>query len=373
MTSDWAYDLFPRIAVPRLPGSRAVSRVEKLVTERLRALGYEVRHQIFQTAPNSLRGAAVGSAGLGCCALILSLPLVLPFPGWGVALTGAVLLAMVGLLAAGVARQLVWADKSVVTATNVFGTSGSEPRFWLVAHSDSKGQRLSLRGRVMASMSLGLGAGGLVVLLALRVAGPLPVAAVAPWIVLTLAGGAAMAGPVLVGSSPGAVDNASGIIAALVAAEGLRDRSDIGVLITAAEEYGMEGARAWTQLDVASGSFVNFDGIDSIGVVNVMSHSPRTGATREADREAAMRLRVSISERLAEAGYAVRRSRLPLGVFVDGSVLAGGGLGGITVSRGNWTTLGVVHTARDTVERTDPKSAIDIGRIVAEAVPALFG
>lgn len=372
MTSDWAYDLFRRIAVPRLPGSRAVSKVEELVTERLRAFGYEVRHQIFQTAPNSLRGAAVGSAGLGCCALVLFPPLVLPFPGLGVALIGTALLAMVGLLAAGVARRLVWVDESVVTATNVFGTRGSEPRFWLVAHSDSKGQRLSLRGRVTASISLGLGAGGLVVLLALRVAGPLPVAAVAPWIVLTLVGGAAMAGPVLVGSSPGAVDNASGIIAALVAAERLKDRRDIGVLITAAEEFGMEGARAWTQLDVA-GSFVNFDGIDSIGVVNVMTHSPRTRATREPDREAAMRLRVSVSERLAEAGYAVRRSRLPLGVFVDGSVLAGGGLGGITVSRGNWATLGVVHTARDTVERTDPKSAIDIGRIVAQAVPALFG
>ncbi len=369
MTSDWAYDLFPRIAVPRLPGSRAVSKVEELVTERLRALGYEVRHQIFQTAPNSLRGAAVGSAGLGSCALVLFPLFVLPFPGWGVALTGAALLAMVGFLAAGVARRLVWADKSVVTATNVFGVGGSEPRFWLVAHSDSKGQRLSLRGRVMASVSLGLGAGGLVVLLALRVAGPLPIAAVAPWIVLMLVGGAAMAGSVLVGSSPGAVDNASGIIAVLVAAERLRDRSDIGVLITAAEEFGMEGARAWTQLDVASGSFVNFDGLDSIGVVNVMLHLPRAGATREA----ATRLRVSISERLTEAGYTVRRSRLPLGVFVDGSVLAGGGLGGITVSRGNWTTLGVVHTARDTVERTDPKSAIDIGRIVAEAVPALFG
>ena len=373
MTSDWAYDLFPRIAVPRLPGSRAVSQVEAIVTEQLRAFGYEVRHQIFQTAPDRLRGAAVGGAGLGCCALVLFPPFVLPFPGWGVALAGTALLAIVGLLAAGVAMRLVWADHSVVAATNVFGTSGSAPRFWLVAHSDSKGQRLSLRGRVMASMSLGLGAGGLVVLLALRVAGPLPVAAVAPWVLLTLVGGAAMAGPVLAGSSPGAVDNASGIIAALVAAQQLKNRSDIGVLITAAEEFGMEGARRWTQLDVASGSFVNFDGIDRIGVVNVMTHSPKTGATREPDREAAIRLRISVSERLAEAGYAVRRSRLPLGVFVDGSVLAGGGLGGITVSRGNWTTLGVVHTARDTVERTDPKTAIDMGRIVAQAVAALLG
>ena len=32
--------------------------------------------------------------------------------------------------------------------------------------------------------------------------------------------------------SPGAVDNATGVIAALVAADVLRDRTDIGVLIT---------------------------------------------------------------------------------------------------------------------------------------------
>ncbi len=64
---------------------------------------------------------------------------------------------------------------------------------------------------------------------------------------------------------------------------------------------------------------------------------------------------------------------MPLGVFVEGSGLAGGGLDWITVRRGSWITLGVAHTARDTVERTDPKSAIDVGRIDAQAVAALFG
>ena len=40
--------------------------------------------------------------------------------------------------------------------------------------------------------------------------------------------------------SPGAVDNATGVIAALVAAAELVDRSDVGVLVTDAEELGMD-------------------------------------------------------------------------------------------------------------------------------------
>jgi hypothetical protein len=315
---------------------------------------------------------AVAGAGFGWCSLA-SFPLfVLPFPGWSVVLTVTAILAVVGMLAWGIAQRMLWVDRAPVIETNVFATKGRAPRLWLVAHSDSKCQRLSLRGRVIAVGCLVVGIGGLVVALGWRVAEPLPVIAVVPWIVLTLAGGAALSGPVLVGSSPGAVDNASGIVAALVAAERLEHRSDVGVLVTGAEEFGMEGARAWTTLDVASGAFVNFDGVDDVGVFNVMVHTPKAadGATQ---RETANRIRVLLSEKIVAAGYTVRRSRLPIGVFVDGSVLAAGGLGGVTVSRGTWATLGVVHTEHDTVERTTPESAIRAGELAAAVAEELFG
>jgi hypothetical protein len=373
VTADWAHEFFRRIAVPRVPGSQAVANVESLVEERLRSFGFEVQWQSFSTAPHRLRAVAVAGAGFGWCALA-SYPLfVLPFPGWIVALTVAAALAAAALLAWGVARRMVWVDDNLVTARNLLAVKDRAPRFWLVAHSDSKGQRLSLRGRVVAFTCLAIGIGGLLALLGWRVAGPLPPLAVVPWIVLTLAGGAALSGPALVGSSPGAVDNASGIVAVLVAAERFKHRSDVGVLVTGAEEFGMEGARAWTTLDVASGTFVNFDGIDNVGVFNVMVHAPKGAATRAAQRPTAKGIRGSLSAKLVEAGYKVRPSRLPIGVFVDGSVLAAGGLGGVTVSRGSWATLGVVHRPEDTVERTDPESAIQVGRIVARVTEELFG
>ncbi len=372
MTADWVQDFFRRIAVPRLPGSQAVADVEALIADRLRSYGFAIQRQSFSTATHRLRAVAVVGAGFGWCSLV-SFPLfVLPFPGWSVALTVTAILGVVGMLAWGVTQGMLWVDHTPVTATNVFATRGQAPRLWLVAHSDSKCQRLSLRGRAMAFGCLVVGLGGLLVVLGWRVAQPLPMVVVVPWIVLTLVGGAALSGPPLVGSSPGAVDNASGIVAALVAAERLAHRSDVGVLVTGAEEFGMEGARAWTTLDVASGAFVNFDGVDDVGAFNVMVHAPKAadGATQ---RDTANRIRALLSEKIVAAGYTVRRSRLPIGVFVDGSVLAAGGLGGVTVSRGTWGTLGVVHTEHDVVERTTPDSAIRAGELAARVAEELLG
>jgi len=55
-------------------------------------------------------------------------------------------------------------------------------------------------------------------------------------------------------------------------------------------------------------------------------------------------------------------------VLVDGVVLARAGMPGVTVSRGDWSTLGVVHTAADAPERLDPAAAVQAGRAVAAAL-----
>jgi Zn-dependent M28 family amino/carboxypeptidase len=175
------------------------------------------------------------------------------------------------------------------------------------------------------------------------------------------------------GDSPGAVDNASGIIAVLVAAELAREGLDVGVLITGAEEYGMEGARAWTAATARRGAvFVNFDGLDDRGAFNLMRHEP---AGDEASPEAVSATAVfdTVAAALHDHGHPLRRSRLPLGIFVDGSVLARAGMVGVTVSRGDWHTLGVVHTPRDTADRTGTQSAVEAGRLVHQALGKLLG
>ncbi|MCZ6916373.1 MAG: M28 family peptidase [Gemmatimonadetes bacterium] len=368
---DWPDGLFRRVAVPRLPGSQAVRAVEDLIVDRLVATGYRVERQAFRTSVARLRAVGVVGAGLGWCALAFFPLFVLPFPGYVVAATGAAALAMVALVAVGVARRRP-SETEAVAATNIIATRSATPACWLVAHSDSKAQKLSLRGRVVAFAALGLGTLGLVVCLIIRVAGPLPVGVVAPWILFTLAGGAAMAVSWSVGDSPGAVDNASGIIAVLVAAELARHRSDIGVLITGAEEYGMEGSRAWTAAGAPRGVFVNFDGLDDRGAFTLMRHDPaRTSASPEAVSGVAVFDAVSAA--LTDDGHGLRRSRLPLGIFVDGSVLAAAGMPGVTLSRGDWRTLGVVHTERDTADRAGVRSAVEAGRLVARAVDELLG
>jgi hypothetical protein len=368
---DWSDGLFRRVAVPRLPGSEAVRAVEDLIVDRLVATGYRVERQAFRTSVARLRAVGVVGAGLGWCALAFFPLLVLPFPGYVVAATGAAALAMVALVAVGVARRRP-SETQAVAANNIIATRSATPACWLVAHSDSKAQRLSLRGRVVALAALGVGTVGLVVCLIIRVAGPLPDGAVAPWILFTLAGGAAMAVSWSAGDSPGAVDNASGIIAVLVAAELARDGLDVGVLITGAEEYGMEGARAWTAAAGPQGVFVNFDGLDDRGAFNLMRHKPAGGGAPPGTVSATA-VFDTVAAAIHDHGHALRRSRLPLGIFVDGSVLAGAGMAGVTVSRGDWHTLGVVHTPRDTADRTGTRSAVEAGRLVHQALGKLFG
>ena len=76
---------------------------------------------------------------------------------------------------------------------------------------------------------------------------------------------------------------------------------------------------------------------------------------------------------LGARGHSVRKSPLPFGVFVDGSVLAAAGMIGCTLSRGTWATLGVVHTRRDTAARMDVEGAITAGTSVAETLSAVLG
>jgi hypothetical protein len=369
---DWADGLFRRMAVARLPGSAAVREVEDLIAERLTTTGYRVERQSFRTSPARLRAVGVVGAGIGWCALAFFPLLILPFPGYIVTATGAAALAMVALAGVGVARRRP-ADPETVTANNIVATRSANPVCWLVAHSDSKAQRLSLQGRVVAFAALGLGAAGMAVCVIARLAGPLPVGVVAPWILLALAGGGAMSVSWSAGDSPGAVDNASGVIAVLVAAELARDGLDVGVLITGAEEYGMEGARAWTAAGSARGAvFVNFDGLDDRGAFNLMRHEPAGGEASPA-AVSATGVFDAVAAAIQEGGHPLRPSRLPLGIFVDGSVLARAGMVGVTVSRGDWHTLGVVHTARDTADRTGTESAVEAGRMVHAALGELLG
>ncbi len=73
---------------------------------------------------------------------------------------------------------------------------------------------------------------------------------------------------------PGAPDNGSGLLAALVAAEAA-PASGVGVLITGAEEFGLVGARVFAREygpQLVGAEVVNLDTIDDQGSLYIVSH-----------------------------------------------------------------------------------------------------
>lgn len=243
-------------------------------------------------------------------------------------------------------------------ATLVLRRPVAPPRRWIVAHLDSKGQGHSMAGRLVAVWaivvalvsSLGAGAGR-------AVAGPLPAWAAASVAVLLMVAGALALRGRPGRESPGARDNASGVVALLAALPALP--ADTGALVTAAEELGLVGARmlARARPELVRGTeVVNLDTLDDAGPVWLVHHDAAGAA-----------LASRLAPRLAGAlGLPVRLRRLPAGILVDSLPLAAAGAAAVTVARLDWRTLCRIHTHRDAPDGF----ALATARSVGEALPA---
>jgi Zn-dependent M28 family amino/carboxypeptidase len=136
--------------------------------------------------------------------------------------------------------------------------------------------------------------------------------------------------------SPGAVDNASGVTAVILAAQSPAAPRDLGILITSAEELGLAGARVWALSAAADSQILNCDTVDDGGDWRCMY----TGAKPQ---------RISLSAaRVAKGlGARLRVGRLIPGILADNMAFADRGIPSVTVSRGTLATLGRIHTRRD--------------------------
>jgi len=226
---------------------------------------------------------------------------------------------------------------------------------WLVAHYDSKGQPISMATRLVAAGLVGLGAAELVGLgvrqaLGSRHAGAVDAALGAAGVL----GGLLLSGNRVTNRSPGALDNASGILTALAVVDALPalPAARIGVLLPDAEEYGLLGARALARERgnlLQDTAVLNFDGIDDRGRAIAFVH--RAGP---------------LVERIAGALGARRAGWLP--VVVDGLALAKGARECVTIMRGDWGTARLVHTPRDGAERLTLQGSAEVARVVAETL-----
>ena len=192
---------------------------------------------------------------------------------------------------------------------------------WLVAHSDSKGQPLSMLARIGAVSLVVLGGLGAVFV---------------PWVAAVAAAGLALSAlNRITDRSPGAVDNATGLLTVLAILDRLPADASVGVIFTDAEELGLLGARALVrdrpQL-LAGTTVINFDGIDDRGPVRVLRHKGG-----------------SIAQALGQALGTRVWGVFP--VIVDGRVLAQAAAECVTIMKGDWRTAAVVHRPGDVPER----------------------
>jgi hypothetical protein len=300
-------------------------------------------------------------AGLGWLTLIL-IPLctVAGAPPWAALAAWVLGLAALGTLVRGTALGWSSLGGGVRQDANLVATRGAAPvRRWIVAHLDTKAQGQSLAGRLVGSVVAVLALVMLTVLATLRLWGPLDSDTVAYAAVLALVGCGLAARGALRGTSPGARDNGTGLLAALVAAEAA-PKEGVGVLITGAEEFGLVGARVFAKEygpQLLGVEVVNLDTVDDQGALYIVSHDA-PGA----------RLAAGMATRLAGVAPKVRRRGQPLWAFVDSRPLSRTGAAALTLARLDWGTLRRVHTPRDTAEGMAFRTAEAIGRLVATPI-----
>jgi acetylornithine deacetylase/succinyl-diaminopimelate desuccinylase-like protein len=169
-----------------------------------------------------------------------------------------------------------------------------------------------------------------------------------------LVGGIVLARADLQNESPGAVDNASGVVAVLATLDRLPAGGDIGVCFTDAEEWGLQGARALVRERpelFRDAAVINFDGLDDRGGILLFAHRPGPLVVRL-------------------AGVAGVRAHRWLPALVDGVAFAGVARECVTVMRGDWRTARRVHTPRDDAARLGLDGVRQAAVTVADALAA---
>lgn len=321
---------------------------------RLSAAGFTVAEQAFEYSAFPGRWATPLGGAIACLTVLLAATLGRhghPGASMTVIAIAVLVLGIGGRIIARRVTTLPWARASSV---NLVATRGM-PRVWLVAHLDSKSQPVAMLARVAGIV---ITAGTLLTLaaLALTAMGGELVPARA-WHLLAIVGASAslpVIASVVGARSPGALDNASGIVTVLLAAEALPRDMPVGVLLTSAEELGMAGAHAFAETRRPAMA-INVDGVDDRGSTICMYHGR------------AARVRVGVARAGRAIGMRVREQPTIPGLLTDGVALGAAGWSAVTVSRGGLGTLWRIHRAADTADRLSGVGMHEVARLVASA------
>ena len=155
-------------------------------------------------------------------------------------------------------------------------------------------------------------------------------------------------------NSPGALDNATALVAVFMTLDQLGAGANVGVVFPDAEEFGLVGARALAADRAAMFSdtaLINLDSLDDAGRSTAFMHRPG-----------------SIGVAVARALKARQWRWLP--VIVDGIVLAAVTRECVTIMKGNWRTMQVVHRPADTADRVRLDGAASVAAGLARVLRA---
>lgn len=346
-------------ARPRPAGSAAERDARAYAARELARLGFTVREEPFSYSAFPGRYATPVGGAMIALTIVSAASAVLSN---GASRAAAIVLlagtGLTGLFArwmfGDAQHTLPWCREESVNL--VAARRHEPPRMWLVAHLDSKSQPVPSAARVAGVLVLLAALAGAFAAAGLTLAG-MDVRTV--WwaaLLLAVAGGLPVMASVVGAHSNGAVDNASGVAAVLVAAGQLAPGVACGVLLSSAEELGLAGVRAWTR-DRAPAIALNCDGVDDDGDLVIMFNGVAPAPLVDAVRNAAT--------------DNVRVRRMPMGLLTDSSALASRGWRTATVSRGSLATLGRIHTTRDSLANLRGTSIDDVGRILARAAEEL--
>lgn len=331
------------IAKPRLTGSDGAADVTATLMTTLENLDYEVRQQPFTFSPWLGRFGITAAGAVYLAAMFVAAGfLYTNHPD------GAIALLLIALVLIGLGAMFASAAIDSLPFGRVDGSNllaiprGGRVRYIIMAHRDSKSQPVPLAFRGPAIVLAVVAWLALFIAALFHMARPLP-----GGLILLVGALGVVAGVVLVfcwvdNRSPGALDNASGVAAAVGIAARERAAGDVGVLITDAEELGLAGARAAVGTLPPVFGVINLDGLDDDGTFYVFE---RFGLINK--RGLAPHLAAALLEEAAQRGEPADRRDLPVGIPVDHIPLVRAGIPALTVMRGSVRSLRRVHRSID--------------------------
>jgi hypothetical protein len=331
--------LLDRLAeVPRFAGSSEEAKARAICRNELERAGFACAELPFEYSQWPGRwGPPIAAAVQAATIVVVARTAIHQGPLAALVIGAALVTALT--LASGDATRRWTAEFPFQRArsVNLEATRGN-PEGWLVAHIDSKSQTVPMLIRIASTPTLRVFTASALLGLLMYLVWETPSEAVGHGIAIAAAVAALPSMLCWVrADSPGAVDNASGVAAVLIASESASTAGDLGVLITSGEELGLAGARAWASRAKAGMLVINCDTVDDTGRWRCRYTGPKPG-----------RITVAAEAIAGGLGLKIAVGRLIPGILTDSMAFADRGIESVTVSRGTLSTLARIHTRRDT-------------------------